>query len=86
MLSTLRLYDLHAGQTLFLQSGTTTRTWSDGADVQVQCGAGGVSKGREKLRSGRPVPACLHAGMSVSLTLLFFLCGRALVVDSKKRH
>jgi len=83
MLSTLRLYDLHAGQTLFLQSGTT---WSDGADVQVQCGAGGVSKGREKLRSGRPVPACFHAGMSVSLTLLFFSCGRALVVDSKKRH
>jgi hypothetical protein len=83
MLRTLRLYDLHAGQTLFLQYSTvqSSTTWSDGADVQVQCGAGGVSKGREKLRSGKPVPACLHACMHACLCLclclslsLFLVC------------
>jgi hypothetical protein len=42
--------------------------------VQVQCGAGGVSKEKEKLRSGRSVPACLHACISVSLSV-FFSCG-----------
>src|ERR1700730_12459739 len=45
MLGTLRLYDLHAGQTLFLQSRTAR---SDDADVQVQCGAGGGEHGEGK--------------------------------------